>query len=335
MVRKVLLWLAGVVVVAAVAVYAAFQLSPWPSVFLIRHAFSGDGEAAAVALARHVPAGIAEMRDIAYVKGDRDARLDVFYPPGVAGTPTRLPAIVWVHGGAWVAGTKNEIANYLKILAGRGYVVVGVDYSLAPGATHPVPVRQVNAALAYLARQAERLHIDQDRIVLAGDSAGAQIAAEVANLVSVPEYAAAIGIEPAIARASLRGVILYCGAYDVSLVNLEGSYGGFLQTVLWSYSGHRNFKDDEHFRMASVARYVTAAFPPAFVSAGNADPLEPQSVALAEALEAAGAPVDTLFFADDHQPPLPHEYQVNLDTAEGQEALARSLRFLDGVLAAP
>jgi acetyl esterase/lipase len=71
-----------------------------------------------------------------------------------------------------------------------------------------------------------------------------------------------------------------------------------------------------------------AAFPPAFISVGNADPLAPQSRALAEALEAVGVEVDTLFFPDDHSPPLAHEYQLLLSTQEGRLALDRSVAFL-------
>ena len=74
--------------------------------------------------------------------------------------------------------------------------------------------------------------------------------------------------------------------------------------------------------------YVTADCPRTFISAGNADPLLPQSVAFAEALAGRKAYVDTLFFPNDHSPALPHEYQFNLDTDAGKLALERSVKFL-------
>ena len=77
-----------------------------------------------------------------------------------------------------------------------------------------------------------------------------------------------------------------------------------------------------------MARHVTPAFPPAFISAGNADPLEPHSHAMAAALQKQGVRVDALFFPKDHALPLPHEYQFNLDQIDGQQVLQRSLRFL-------
>jgi acetyl esterase/lipase len=105
-----------------------------------------------------------------------------------------------------------------------------------------------------------------------------------------------------------------------------------LRTVLWSYSGTKDFLDDPAFDTASVAQYVTDAFPPSFISAGNGDPLGPQSVLMAAALRAKGVRVDELFFPPDTTPALPHEYQFNLDTGAGQQALERAVAFLNGVM---
>src|SRR5690606_23112788 len=69
-------------------------------------------------------------------------------------------------------------------------------------------------------------------------------------------------------------------------------------------------------------------FPPTFISAGNADPLLPQSQALAERLTALGVAVDRLFFPANYEPELPHEYQFDLETPASRLALARSLEFL-------
>jgi acetyl esterase len=333
--RKVLLWVVAIVVVVAAAGYAAYEFTPWPRALLIRYAFERDAARVLAAQAKHVPPGIAGQRNLAYAEGGRDTLLDVYYPISIEGTDTVLPTIVWIHGGGWVSGSKEEVGNYMKILASHGYTAVGVNYALSPGARYPTPPRQVNAALAYLAREAANLHVDPARMVLAGDSAGANIAAQVANIVSVPSYATAVGIDPAVERDQLKGVLLFCGPYDVASADFEGAFSGFLRTVLWSYSGTRDFLGDPAFATLSVANYVTGAFPPAFVSAGNADPLLSQSLEMAKVLKAAGVRVDTLFFPDDHEPPLPHEYQFNLDTEAGQLALERSLAFLRNVFAAP
>jgi acetyl esterase/lipase len=92
--------------------------------------------------------------------------------------------------------------------------------------------------------------------------------------------------------------------------------------------GEKNFTNAPRFATASVINYVTADFPPAFISAGNADPLLPQSRAFADVLARRGVHVERLFFPDDYKPVLPHEYQFDLDTDAGQLALERSIEFL-------
>lgn len=315
----------GVAVVTALAIYAALELSPWPAALVYRAYMNRGGEGLNQALEPHVPAGVTELLDQQYDTYDDHALLDIYYP----GVPVReLPAIVWLHGGGFLSGNKKHVANYLRILAARGYVTVSVGYSLGPASHYPAPVLQANAALAYLARNAKRLHIDPERFFLAGDSAGAQLAAQLANAISAPAYAKQVGILPSITREQLRGVILHCGLYDLGLSNFDGPFGHFMRTVVWSYSGRKEFGEQALVPEFSVSRFVSADFPPAYISAGNADPLLPHSKALAAALVERGVKVDSLFFPDDYRPKLPHEYQFNLDSGAGREALEHSVRFL-------
>ena len=307
----------GIAVLLGALGYAALELSPWPSALFYRFLMNRGAESLSSALERHVPAGVVAVLDQPY---DTNVALDVFHPKGSGA----LPTIVWVHGGGFLAGDKSYLRPYLKILAARGFTTAGVGYSLGPAALYPTPVRQVNQALAYLIQNSERLRVDPERLFLAGDSAGAQIAAQLANAISVPSYARSIGISPLIQRAQLRGVILHCGVYDFGSEKPAGPYAHFMRTAIWSYGGR---KEPSHLPEISVARYVTAEFPRAFISAGNADPLLAHSRALADALAQAGVKVDTLFFPHD-KPELPHEYQFNLDTAAGRLALDRTLKFL-------
>ena len=314
--------------VTALVLLAALEISPWPSALLIRWAFDISGERANARLAPRVPAAVSALADQAYDPGDPDARLDVFYP-GTVAAGQQLLTVVWVHGGGFVSGSKDQIANYARILAGGGFTVVGVDYSLAPGSTYPKPLLQVNRALAYLAANALRLHVDPRRLVLAGDSAGAQLAAQLANVITSPTYARIVGVTPAIAPEQLVGVLLYCGPYA-----MKGSASGgpfarwFARTVQWSYSGRRDYARDPRGATLAVADFLTPRFPPTFMSVGNSDSLAPQSYALADALRRQGVRVEDLFFSAQHRPGLPHEYQFYLDTAEARLALGRSQEFL-------
>jgi acetyl esterase/lipase len=310
------------------AVYFAVTVSPLPAVLLIRHGFDRGAAKASAALEPYMPDDVASELNVRYDASDPSGYLDVFFPKSAQQTQKSLTTVVWIHGGAWVSGNKDQISSYARIVAHLGFTVVSVDYAIAPEKHYPVPVREVNAALGYLAKNARRLHVDPARFVLAGDSAGAQIAAQVANLIAVPSYAAAMGVAPAIPRKHLLGAVLYCGLYDLNKLDFDGPSGGFWRTVLWAYSGGKDFQTNSAFSTASVIKYATSTFPSAFISTGNADPLAAQSYEFASALKRKHVRVDSLFFLKGQTPPLGHEYQFDLDTNAGQTALTKSATFL-------
>lgn len=329
---RFLAWILGIAAALALGAWLSFTLSPWPSVLLIRQAFGQDAELASQRLEKHVPDGLREWQDLPYDAADPDALLDLYAPADAAGP---LPTIVWIHGGAFISGDKRDVANYARVLAGQGFAVASLQYTLAPRARYPTPVRQANRALAFLAAGGP-WPVDPSRLVLAGDSAGAQVAAQLAAALSSPEYARGLGIEaPALPAGRLAGTLLYCGPHDARLASGEGPFGGFMRTVYWAYFGQKDVAGLPAAEQFSVPLHVTPDFPPSFISVGNADPLKAHSVALADALEAAGVPVTRLFYPDDHQPPLAHEYQFDLDSADGQRALRESVAFLRALPARP
>lgn len=293
----------------------------------MRKVFAAGGARTARALARHAPTGVVTLADEPYGDGP-DMLLDVHRPVS-AGEP--LPLLLRVHGGGFVGGSKNELAGWFRLLASKGFAVVGPRYSLAPEHRYPTPLEQMMAALEHLQANAGRLGIDPNRIAIAGDSAGAQIAAQVGALLTTPGYAEAVGIAPTITPARVRGLVLACGPYDLGLT---GAGHRFAQVVLWAYSGTRHFLDDPVFATWSVTNHVTAAFPPTLITVGNTDPLRPHSELLAGKLRAHDVEVETLFFPGDHDPPLGHEYQFDLDGDAGQQFLGRMVEFLRRRLAA-
>lgn len=100
---------------------------------------------------------------------------------------------MWVHGGGFISSSPATVGDYAILLAHAGYTVASLDYSLAPGSRYPVPVRQGNAALRYLRANAGRFGGDPARIVLGGDSAGAQIASQLAAVQTDPALARSVG----------------------------------------------------------------------------------------------------------------------------------------------
>ena len=327
-IKKKSIYLLVTLVIILAAIWIAFIVSPWPSALLVRRTFNKEGVRVNDALKKHVTTQVQSFLNLKYDSNDADARFDLYLPEKIA-PQEKLITLIWVHGGGWLSGSKDQVANYCRIIASAGYAVIALDYSLAPAYQYPTPVQQVNTALAYLSAHTKKFpQIDPSRFILAGDSGGAQIAAQVANLIYVPSYAAALNIQPGIRSAQLPGVVLYCGLYTTRNLRIDGTTGDFMKTILWAYSGKKNFEDDSNFATASVIDYVTDSFPSSFISVGNKDFLAQDSYQLARRLGGMGVPIDTVFYREDYQPELPHEYQFNLDSKEGKDVLERSLQFL-------
>jgi acetyl esterase/lipase len=303
-------------------------VSPRPTALVIRRLFAHTGRRTAAALLAQAPADVIATIDEHY-DPHPDALLDVYTPSSAAEAGRALPTVVWTHGGAFVGGSKDELAGYLRMIADKGYTAVAVGYTRAPEAHHPTQLRQVMAALTYLQRHAERLHVDPRQLVLAGDSAGAHLTAQAAAAITTTGYAAQLDVSPAITPDELSGVVLCCGIYDLGRVDDASPLRDMFLTVMWAYSGKRNTRDDREFTSATrLADHVRASFPPTFLTVGNADPLRPHSEALATSLAEQGVEVDTLFYPAAHEPALGHEYQFDLDLEDARTALTRIVAFL-------
>lgn len=280
------------------------------------------------------PQGVSSITDQQYRSGDNDARLDVYFPNTADQKGVRLPTVIWTHGGAWISGDKDDTAPYFQLIANEGYSIISLDYSLAPGKTYPTPIYEINDALAYIQQNAERFHVDVNRIVMAGDSAGAQITSQIAAFITNPAYAAKMGVTPSIKPEQLRGVILYSGIYDmVTFIKLEQLLPSILfrwgaETIVWAYTGSQD-QDSIKLRQMSTINYITSKYPPVLISGGNDDPLtNNQSKPLSVKLHELGVEEWTLFYPQDHNPALDHEYEFELDDAGGQNALRQTLAFL-------
>jgi acetyl esterase/lipase len=330
--HKKLLWIVGIIVLIIISFMALLKITPWPGALIIRTVFDLDSSKAKQALEKHTPEQ--PVTQFANEKYDSSGDLlDVYFPANLQNTDKQLPVVIWTHGGAWISGSKDDRAAYFKILAAKGVTVIAPNYTVAPEATYPTPLKQLNTAYDFLTKNQSRFHADMNKVFFAGDSAGSQISSQMAAIITNPFYAAEVGIDPTLKPSQLKGTILFCGIYKMSgLVHpspeLPKIIGWGDDTAVWSYAGTKDFSDPVVKQM-SPYYHVTASFPPTFISGGNADPLtNEQSRPFAKVLQDMKVPVTTSFFSDDHQPKLPHEYQFNLDTEDGEEAMSRMIDFV-------
>jgi acetyl esterase/lipase len=249
------------------------------------------------------------------------ALLDIYRPQARGTSP--LPMIMLVHGGGFISSTKDSVADYAVLLAAHGYVVGCLDYTLAPRAHYPVPVKQANAGLRYLVANAERYGGDLTRVFIGGDSAGAQIASQTAALETNPTLAASMRIVPALPASSLRGALLFCGFYNMRTFADSGSW--IVRTFMWAYLGRRDWPNTPNLSQLSTTEQVTNAYPPTLLTVGDADALESQGHELVAALQRAGVSVRSQFYSGAR---LGHEYQFNFNYPQTNQFFQTTLRFL-------
>jgi acetyl esterase/lipase len=316
------------VVFAVVAV-----TSPWPAALLIRGLFNDDANKTVTEMNKYAPkTGVDARLDVQYGSGSSDTSFDVFRPSDATGP---LPTVVWIHGGAWISGSKENVDPYVRMIAAEGFTTVALNYTVSPETTYPTALNQLNDALGHLVANADEYGIDPDRIVIAGDSAGANFTSQLATIVTDPEYAELVGVKPSLTPEQLTAVVLNCGIYDVSgIPNAPGIGGWGFRIALWGYIGDRNWADHPGGKQMGVLNDVTADFPTTWISGGNGDPLTAvQSKPLAAKLKKLGVDVTEVFYPEDTTPALPHEYQFHLDFDEAQSAFTSTIEFLKRVTA--
>ena len=147
-------------------------------------------------LSAQAHAALSVMRDLRYGDAAR-ATLDFFPAPAAATAPGLL---VYIHGGYWQELSKDESAFLAPGWHAAGFAHAVVGYTLAPGARLADIVAQCRAALTWLAARADPLGFDTANVVVAGSSAGAYLAAAVADRSSVP----------------VRGIVPVSGVFDVA-----------------------------------------------------------------------------------------------------------------------
>ncbi|WP_018075641.1 alpha/beta hydrolase family protein [Novosphingobium nitrogenifigens] len=134
-----------------------------------------------------------------------------FYEPLPAAQSGASPLIVFVHGGAWSMGSRENATGNAKIVhfTSKGIAFATIGYRLVPDSRVEDQASDVAHAIARLLAEAERLHIDRRRVILMGHSAGAHLVALVGT---DPRWLDATGLS----FAALRGVVAIDGAaYDV------------------------------------------------------------------------------------------------------------------------
>lgn len=132
------------------------------------------------------PRGISAKRDLAYLPSGRwQHRLDLFRPDGENQV---LPVIVDIHGGGWMYGDKELNEYYCMSLAGQGFVVADINYTLVPDTDLQGQIRDIFAALNWCFEHGKEYNYDAERLYVTGDSAGGHLALLACGTAASADY---------------------------------------------------------------------------------------------------------------------------------------------------
>ncbi|HET6629984.1 MAG TPA: alpha/beta hydrolase [Woeseiaceae bacterium] len=271
------------------------------------------------------PPPVARVEDGTISTANRDIAVRL-YDPVAGGRPH--PALVYFHGGAWMAGDLDSNDRALRLLAlGSGVSILSAAYCLAPEHPFPAPLNECLAVARWVREHGETLGIDVDRLAMGGDSAGANLA-----------LAAALDLRDS-GETWLRYLLLICGAYarDLDTASYrsfgDGRYGfgaAAMETAWSLYAGAAPRGDPR----VEPLRAELGGLPPVCLVAGGLDPLRDDSRALARRLIDASGSVEYREY-----PGVVHGFaSMTRDLAVARRAMlaaAASLRRALGEVATP
>lgn len=202
-----------------------------------------------------------------------------------------LPVLIYIHGGGWVWGSIDTHDKLMRAYAAAsGCAVLGPDYSLSPESVFPTALEECAAVLRYVAERGTELGLDPSRIILGGDSAGANLAAGVALLnAEQPE------------PVKLKGLLLNYGVFDhvldtPSYREFGEGYGLTLAKMRFYWDAYCPDAVARMSPFASPMRGELSTLPSTLLHIAELDVLASENLAFAEKLRHAGVSLEMQTF---------------------------------------
>jgi acetyl esterase/lipase len=234
-------------------------------------------------------------QDIPYA-GTKDPRqtLDLLLPKAPKGDKP-LPVVVGIHGGGWLSGDKSQgVGGIMTLVASGEYAGVTINYRLSGQAPWPAQVFDCKAAIRWVRGNAEKYHLDPDRIGVIGGSAGGHLVAMLGTSGGVEGLEGDLGPYKGLS-SQVRCVVDQFGPSELATMgdapsSLDHNAPGSPESKLL---GGPILENKEKAKVASPITYVSKDDPPFLIIHGDKDMIVPydQSERLTKALKAAGVDV--------------------------------------------
>jgi acetyl esterase len=220
--------------------------------------------------------GTAPARD------DHEIPLRIYRPRALRDSRTDVPVIMWFHGGGWVLGNVVDYDPICTFLAAQvGAVVVSVDYRMAPEHRAPVAVNDCVDATTWVGVHGHVLHADTSRMAVAGDSAGGNLAAVVAQVLR----------DHGDTRIRHQALIYPATDATMSSPSVQQNAHAPILTRRSMVTFRDHYLGPGHDRRDPLVSPLFGrldGLPPALVQTADLDPLRDDGIRYAEALQAAG-----------------------------------------------
>lgn len=248
--------------------------------------------------------------------GGPDVRVRVYRP---SAAPRPAPGLLFVHGGGFVLGNlDSDAARCLRFCAEAQYVVVALDYRLAPEHPFPAPFEDCRTVLQWMWDGADELGLDRGGLAVGGSSAGGALAAALtlwARDTTGPRLAGQVLVYPVtddrLEGASVREF------WDVP------GWNGRATSLMWKHYLAGLGRVGATYAVPARAASLSG-LPPAFIVVAGRDPLRDEGLRYGDLLRGAGVPTQVREFPD-----VPHGFdQFVPDAPESRQALAEQVTFL-------
>ena len=256
----------------------------------------------------------------------------------------KYPVIIWICGGAWITMEKSAHLPFWIELARKGYLIASVEYRMSSTKHFPAQIEDVKSAIRYLRAHAEEFHVDPDRIVVGGESAGGHLAALAGATGDIKTFDVGDNLDQS---SRVQAVLDFYGPASFTMkksvsedLEKEKTSGKVCKEEevkpeflmgpdpVEMLLGYKPLEHLERADQAAALFYINSKTPPYFIIHGTADPVVPVegSRKLAQKLKDNGCSAELVEIEGAvHADPMIYQ----------EETREQILSFLDRVFAKP